>query len=85
MEPIHETETAGSRRVVVRITRVTIAPLDADNLVGGVKGLLDVLRCSFPSIIRDDRPEDIDLRCRQTRCRSKAEQGTWVEIFHEEE
>lgn len=81
LEPIPPTQARGSGRVVVCFTRVTLRPLDPDNHGGSVKAVLDCLREAFPDLIRDDSPEDIDLRLRQVRCSRKDEQGTFVEVW----
>lgn len=85
LEPIPSAEARGGGRVVVCFTRVTLRPLDPDNHGGSVKAVLDCLREAFPDLIRDDSPEDIDLRLRQVRCSSKDEQGTFVEVWEGEE
>lgn len=85
LEPIPPTQARGGGRVVVCFTRVTLRPLDPDNHGGSVKAVLDCLREAFPDLIRDDSPEDIDLRLRQVRCSRKDEQGTFVEVWEGEE
>ena len=85
LEPIPPAQAVGRGRVVVCFTRVTTRPLDPDNHGGSVKAVLDCLREAFPDFVRDDSPEDIDLELRQVRCSRKDEQGTFVEVWENEE
>lgn len=71
------------RPAYVRIERVTVSLLDEDNFKGGAKGLLDCLKAAFPTIILDDAPGYLVADYVQTRCASKCEQGTWVEVVPE--
>jgi len=71
------------RAAYVRIERVTVSLLDEDNFKGGAKGLLDCLKAAFPTIILDDAPGYLVAEYVQTRCASKCEQGTWVEVAAE--
>lgn len=61
-------------------TRVTVRPLDFENLAGSTKALTDCLRYAFPALLPDDAPEYVTLEHRQQRVSRKCEQGTWVEI-----
>jgi hypothetical protein len=65
---------AGSERVVVRITRVSRRPLDADNYAGGCKPLIDQLR--YAKLIPDDDPASVELIFLQ-RVQPK---GNWTEV-----
>jgi len=70
---------AGSERVVVRITRVSSRPLDADNYAGGCKPLIDQLR--YAKLIPDDDPASVELIFLQ-RVQPKGN-SVEVEIFQE--
>lgn len=70
-------------RVLLTYTRVTCQPLDAENFVGSTKALTDCLRLAFPLWLPDDAPEYIEIRHTQERCRSRDEEGTWVELSPE--
>lgn len=64
----------------LRIERVTVSLCDEDNFKGGTKGLVDCLRYAFPTVLLDDAPGYVVMEHVQTKCGSKCEQGTWVEL-----
>lgn len=72
-------EEASAGLVEVRITRLGIRLLDADNLCGGVKFLLDA--CRYEGLIPEDNPQAISLIVRQRKVK-KAETGTILEIIY---
>ena len=72
-------EAGSAKRVEVRITRRSIKLLDADNLAGGCKHLIDAMRKE--KLIVNDDPETIDLIFKQERVKTKKEQGMIVEII----
>lgn len=71
-------EEGGPGRAVVRITRLGVRLLDADNLCGGVKFLLDA--CRYEGLIPEDNPDAISLIVRQWKVK-RAETGTILEIY----
>lgn len=75
---VGEDEEGGAGRAVVRITRCGVRLLDADNLCGGVKYLLDA--CRYEGLIPEDNPEAICLIVRQRKVKMK-ETGTILEIY----
>lgn len=64
----------------LRFERVTLALLDDENFEGSTKGLTDCLRYAFPSLLIDDAKGYVEFEHVQTKCGSKCEQGTWVEL-----
>lgn len=76
---VGENEKGRSDRTVVRITRFGIRLLDADNLCGGVKFLLDA--CRYEGLIPEDNPGAIRLIVAQRKVKMK-ETGTLLEIFN---
>ena len=72
----HESE--GNPRHRVRVVSRRVRLCDPDNLVGGVKHLLDALRLA--RIIPEDNPEEIRLEVSQEKVRSYAKEETWVEV-----
>lgn len=62
----------------VRITRLGVRLLDADNLCGGVKFLLDA--CRYEGLIPEDNPQAIHLIVRQRKVK-KVDTGTILEIY----
>lgn len=72
-----EDERGGAGRFRVRITRVGAKLLDADNLAGSVKFILDA--CRYRGLIPDDSPEAITLEVSQ-RIDLKCKRGTEIEI-----
>ena len=64
----------------LRIERVTVSLCDEDNFKGGTKGLVDCLRYAFPTVLLDDAPGYVVMEHVQTKCGTKCEQGTWVEL-----
>ena len=64
----------------LRIERVTVSVMDEENFKGSTKGLVDCLRYAFPTVLLDDAPGYVVMEWVQTKCGSKCEQGTWVEL-----
>lgn len=73
----------GPTKAYLDYKRVTTKPLDVENFVGSTKGLTDCLRYAFPSLLPDDRPEDVEIAHRQERCAHLDEQGTWLCLVRE--
>jgi hypothetical protein len=73
-------ETKSADRARVRFTICRQRLLDADNLAGGIKPLVDALR--YTGCIRDDDPGSIALEVRQVKVRSKNEKGTLIEVTY---
>jgi hypothetical protein len=71
-------QAGGTGRVTVRITRRANSLLDADNLAGGCKPVVDQLR--YAGLIPNDDPASIDLIFRQEKA-PKAQQGTQIELI----
>ena len=71
-------ELTGSGRHHIRIVSKRVRLCDADNLVGGVKHLVDALRIS--QVIPEDDPQAISLEVSQEKVSSYADEETWVEI-----
>lgn len=65
-------------RVALCITRRSTRLLDADNLAGGCKPLIDQLR--YAKLIPDDDPASVEILFRQQKVATKQEEGTEVEI-----
>jgi len=63
--------------VVVRITSYRNQLLDADNLAGGSKYLIDGLR--YAGLIPGDSPDQIELQVRQVKVK-KSEERTEIEL-----
>ena len=73
-------------RAHVTITRYSAGSLDPDNLVGGVKALVDVLKPHDPKrnpwgqgLIAGDEADKLKLDVRQVKCK-RAEACTVIEI-----
>lgn len=64
----------------LRIERVACVLLDEENFKGGTKGLTDLLRYAFPTVLLDDGPGYVVMEHVQTRCAKRCEEGTWVEL-----
>ena len=62
----------------VRIVSKRVRLCDADNLVGGVKHLVDALRTA--QIIPEDNPQAITLEVSQEKVSSYSKEETWVEV-----
>ena len=62
----------------MRITRQATRLLDADNLAGGCKPLIDQLR--YAGLIPDDSPEQVEITFTQTKVK-KGQEGTLVELI----
>lgn len=78
------TRPAGSARLVIVYTRVTVSPLDAENWCGSTKGLTDCLKYALPGLLPDDAPEFVEIVHRQEKCVKRCEEGTWVELGDDE-
>lgn len=72
-------------RTLLTYTRVTCQPLDTENFTGSTKGLTDCLRLAFPQWLPDDAPEFVEILHKQERCRTRDEEGTWVELRLDQE
>jgi len=70
----------GSGRIVVRVTAYRQRPLDADNLAGGCKYLLDGLR--YAKLIPDDAPEKITLQVEQEKVQRQTQERTVIELSY---
>lgn len=71
-------ELRGSGRHHIRIVSKRVRLCDADNLVGGVKHLIDALRLC--RVIPEDDPQSITLEVSQEKVSSYSKEETWVEI-----
>ena len=71
-------EQGGISRHRVRIVSKRVRLCDADNLVGGVKHLVDALRIS--QVIPEDDPQAISLEVSQEKVSSYKDEETWVEV-----
>jgi len=67
-----------SERHRVRIISKRVRLCDPDNLVGGVKHLVDYLRDA--KIIPEDDPKSITLEVSQEKVSSYKNEATWVEV-----
>jgi hypothetical protein len=65
-------------RIIVEITRCSTSLLDADNLGGSVKYLLDAIRCT--KLIPNDDPASIELKVSQIKVARRKEVGTHIRI-----
>lgn len=72
----HESTSHARHRVRIVSKRVRLC--DPDNLVGGVKHLLDALRIA--EIIPEDNPDAISLEVSQEKVSSYSKEETWVEV-----
>ena len=68
----------GDDRHRVRIISKRVRICDPDNLVGGVKYLVDSLRAA--DIIPEDDPKAITLEVSQEKVKTYKEEETWVEV-----
>ena len=68
----------GDDRHQVRIISKRVRICDPDNLVGGVKYLVDSLRGA--EIIPEDDPQAITLEVSQEKVKTYKEEETWVEV-----
>lgn len=73
----NQDEEGGTGRFRVRITRRGARLLDADNLAGSCKYVLDALR--YRQLIPEDNPAAIDLEISQ-EITPKEDRGTLIEI-----
>lgn len=71
-------ESTGDNRHRVRIVSRRVRLCDPDNLVGGVKHLVDSLRLS--GVIPEDNPQAITLEVTQEKVGSYKDEETWVEV-----
>ena len=62
----------------VRIISKRVRICDPDNLVGGVKYLVDSLRAA--EIIPEDDPQSITLEVSQEKVKTYKDEETWVEV-----
>ena len=65
-------------RTTLVIERCACSLLDADNFAGGCKPLIDQLR--YAKLIADDDPETVEILFRQTKVKTKKEEGTKITI-----
>ena len=70
--------TGSDARHRVRIISRRVRICDPDNLVGGVKYLVDSLRAA--EIIPEDDPKSITLEVSQEKVKTYKEEETWVEV-----
>ena len=70
--------TGSDARHRVRIISRRVRICDPDNLVGGVKYLVDSLRSA--DIIPEDDPKSITLEVSQEKVKTYKEEETWVEV-----
>ena len=70
--------TGSDARHRVRIISRRVRICDPDNLVGGVKYLVDSLRAA--DIIPEDDPKAITLEVSQEKVKTYKEEETWVEV-----
>jgi len=68
----------GDDRHKVRIISKRVRICDPDNLVGGVKYLVDSLRAA--NIIPEDDPQAITLEVSKEKVKTYKEEETWVEV-----
>jgi hypothetical protein len=66
-------------RVIVEIVRCSTSVLDADNLGGSVKYLIDAIRHS--GLISNDDPSTIDLKVSQIKVAHRKEVGVFLRII----
>lgn len=71
-------ESGSPSRHRVRIVSKRVRLCDPDNLVGGVKHLVDSLRLA--EIIPEDDPYAISLEVSQEKVSSYKDEETWVEV-----
>lgn len=69
-------ETLYTSRVLIRITSYRRRLLDPDNLCG--KWFLDA--CRYSRLVRNDRPQDIELEVSQEKVRSRRNERTEIVI-----
>lgn len=73
----NQDEEGGAERFRVRITRRGARLLDADNLGGSVKFVLDALR--YNNVIPEDNPAAIELEVSQ-EVAAKKDRGTLIQV-----
>lgn len=71
-------EESRAERLTVRITCHACRVLDADNFAGGCKYIIDAMR--HERLIPNDDPASIRLEFEQVHVRTRAEEGTMIEI-----
>ena len=71
-------EQKGHARHRVRIISRRVRLCDPDNLVGGVKHLVDALRLAC--VIPEDDPQNLALEVAQEKVGSFSKEETWVEV-----
>jgi hypothetical protein len=72
-------EKGSPKRIIVRITRFATRFLDLDNGYGGCVPLVNAIR--YSGLISNDDPGTIDLQFCQEKVKSKAQQGTMIELI----
>lgn len=75
---IEASQAKGSRRLVLE--RFGVRPVDADNLAGGAKGLIDALKQL--GLVRDDSPTFLELEAKNGK-REKG-QAPWTKLTLED-
>jgi hypothetical protein len=78
LDDLEPREEESQERIVVRITRSSTRLLDADNLAGGCKPVIDQLR--YAGLIPDDSPEKVEITFTQKKVK-KGQEGTLIEII----
>jgi hypothetical protein len=75
---LNQDEEGSPVRTILRITRLGVRLLDADNLCGGCKYIVDA--CRYEGLVANDDPQAIILIVRQRKVK-RAETGTILEIY----
>jgi hypothetical protein len=78
LDAAQQGEEKGQERIVLRIVRKSTRLLDADNLAGGCKPLIDQVR--YAGLIPDDSPDKVEITFTQQKVK-KGEEGMMVEII----
>jgi hypothetical protein len=78
LDAAQQGEEKGQERIVLRIVRKATRLLDADNLAGGCKPLIDQVR--YAGLIPDDSPDKVEITFTQQKVK-KGEEGMMVEII----
>jgi len=81
-EPLdfNKAQAGGPGRIKLQITIYRKRTLDADNLAGGCKYLVDGLR--YAGIIPDDAPEQISFQVEQEKVKEKSQEKTVIELTY---
>lgn len=80
LDSAQQRKEKSSERIVLRITRRASRLLDADNLAGGCKPLIDQVR--YAGLIPDDSPEKVEISFAQEKVQ-KSQEGTLIELIGE--